>query len=68
MRETIMRREAQQNGGTLHLIRHQQSSGSSTPLMSDEGYETPSSATSSIYHASFARHMEERLRQEQERK
>ena len=68
MRENIMRREAQQNGGTFHLMRHQQqSSGSSTPIMSDEGYETPSSATSSIYHASQARHLEERVRQEAER-
>ena len=69
MREAIMRREAQQNGGTLHLMKHQeqQTSGLSTPLTSESGYETPSSATSSIYHASFARHMEERLRQEAER-
>ena len=70
MREAILRREAQQNGGTLHLMRHQeqQTSGVSTPLTSESGFETPSSANSSIYHTSFARHVEDRLRQEAERR
>ena len=69
MREMILRRQAQQNGGTFHVDRHNDnfSSGESD---SDSGMMTPSEASSSqiMYHADLQRGLEERARQETQRR
>ena len=69
MREMILRRQAQQNGGTFHVDRHNDNF-SSGESVSDSGMMTPSEATSSqsMYHADLQRGLEERARQETQRR
>ena len=68
MREMILRRQAQQNGGTFHVDRHNDNF-SSGESVSDSGMMTPSEASSSqiMYHADLQRGLEERARQEKRR-
>ena len=63
MREMILRRQAQQNGGTFHLNRHNDSF-TSEQSVSDSGMMTPSDVSSSqiIYHADAQRELEQRAR------
>ena len=69
MREMILRRQAQQNGGTFHVDRHNDNF-SSGESVSDSGMMTPSEASSSqiMYHADLQRGLEERARQETQRR
>ena len=69
MREMILRRQAQQNGGTFHVDRHNDNF-SSGESVSDTGMMTPSEASSSqiMYHADLQRGLEERARQESQRR
>ena len=69
MREMILRRQAQQNGGTFHVDRHNDNF-SSGESVSDSGMMTPSEASSSqiLYHADLQRGLEERARQETQRR
>ena len=69
MREMILRRQAQQNGGTFHIDRHNDNF-SSGESVSDSGMMTPSEASSSqiMYHADLQRGLEERARQETQRR
>ena len=69
MREIILRRQAQQNGGTFHIDRHNDNF-SSGESVSDSGIMTPSEASSSqiMYHADLQRGLEERARQETQRR
>ena len=63
MREMILRRQAQQNGGTFHVDRHNDSF-TSEQSVSDSGMMTPSDVSSSqiIYHADAQRELEQRAR------
>ena len=63
MREMILRRQAQQNGGTFHLNRHNDSF-TTEQSVSDSGMMTPSDVSSSqiIYHADAQRELEQRAR------
>ena len=63
MREMILRRQAQQNGGTFHLNRHNDSF-TTEQSISDSGMMTPSDVSSSqiIYHADAQRELEQRAR------
>ena len=63
MREMLLRRQAQQNGGTFHLNRHNDSF-TSEQSVSDSGMMTPSDVSSSqiIYHADAQRELEQRAR------
>ena len=63
MREMILRRQAQQNGGTFHVNRHNDSF-TSEQSVSDSGMMTPSDVSSSqlIYHADAQRELEQRAR------
>ena len=69
MREMILRRQAQQNGGIFHVDRHNDNF-SSGESVSDSGMMTPSEASSSqiMYHADLQRGLEERARQETQRR
>ena len=69
MREMILRRQAQQNGGTFHVDRHNDNF-SSGESVSDSGMMTPSEESSSqiMYHADLQRGLEERARQETQRR
>ena len=69
MREMILKRQAQQNGGTFHVDRHNDNF-SSGESVSDSGMMTPSEASSSqiMYHADLQRGLEERARQETQRR
>ena len=67
MRENIMRRQTQQNGGTFHLMQHQQSSGTSTPITSNGGFETPSEVNEAMFRVGFEEEMRRRLEEERER-
>ena len=69
MREMILRRQAQQNVGTFHVDRHNDNF-SSGESVSDSGMMTPSEASSSqiMYHADLQRGLEERARQETQRR
>ena len=69
MREMILRKQAQQNGGTFHVDRHNDNF-SSGESVSDSGMMTPSEASSSqvMYHADLQRGLEERARQESQRR
>ena len=69
MREMILRKQAQQNGGTFHVDRHNDNF-SSGESVSDTGMMTPSEASSSqiMYHADLQRGLEERARQESQRR
>ena len=60
MREMILRRQAQQNGGTFHLDRYNDRF-TSEQSVSDSGMMTPSDVSSQIiYHADAQRELEER--------
>ncbi len=63
MREMILRKQAQENGGTFHLNRHNDSF-TSEQSVSDSGMMTPSDVSSSqiIYHADARRELEQRAR------
>ena len=63
MREMILRKQAQENGGTFHLNRHNDSF-TSEQSVSDSGMMTPSDVSSSqiIYHADAQRELEQRAR------
>ena len=63
MREMILRRQAQQNGGTFLLNRHNDRF-TSEQSVSDSGMMTPSDISSSqiIYHADAQRELEQRAR------
>ena len=63
MREMILRRQAQQNGGTFRLNRHNDSF-TTEQSVSDSGMMTPSDVSSSqiIYHADAQRELEQRAR------
>ena len=67
MRENIMRRQTQQNGGTFHLMQHQeqQTSEVSTPISS--GFETPSAVNEAMFRFGFEEEMQRRLEEERER-
>ena len=68
MREVILRKHAQENGGTFHLNRHNDSF-TSEQSVSDSGMMTPSDVSSSqiIYHADAQRELEQRARRLAER-
>ena len=65
----ILRRQAQDNGGTFHLQRHQDNTRNETPIIEDNdpGMLTPSSVSYSssnpIYHAQGQRDVDERATQ-----
>ena len=63
MREMILRKQAQESGGTFHLNRHNDSF-TSEQSVSDSGMMTPSDVSSSqiIYHADARRELEQRAR------
>ena len=63
MREMILRKQAQESGGTFHLNRHNDSF-TSEQSVSDSGMMTPSDVSSSqiIYHADAQRELEQRAR------
>ena len=63
MREMLLRKQAQENGGTFHLNRHNDSF-TSEQSVSDSGMMTPSDVRSSqiIYHADAQRELEQRAR------
>ena len=63
MREMILRKQAQERGGTFHLNRHNDSF-TSAQGVSDSGMMTPSDVSSSqiIYHADAQRELEQRAR------
>ena len=63
MREMVLRRQAQQNGGTFHVDRHNDSF-TSEQSVSDSGMMTPSDVSSSqiVYHADAQRELEQRAR------
>ena len=63
MREMILRKQAQESGGTFHLNRHSDSF-TSEQSVSDSGMMTPSDVSSSqiIYHADAQRELEQRAR------
>ena len=63
MREMILRKQAQENGGTFHLNRHNDSF-TCEQSVSDSGMMTPSDVSSSqiIYHADAQRELEQRAR------
>ena len=63
MREMILRRQAQQNGGTFHEDRRNDSF-TSEQSVSDSGMMTPSDVSSSqiVYHADAQRELEQRAR------
>ena len=65
MRDLMMRRQVQQNGGTLHLEQHLQSSGQTTPIDS-ESYNTASLPPSDVVvcHTDAERELQERARQQ----
>ena len=64
IREFIMRRQMQGNGRTLHVEQHlENTSGTSTPIMSEPIFDTPSDVSSSrmMYNADVERRVQERL-------
>ena len=63
IREMILRKQAQESGGTFHLNRHNDSF-TSEQSVSDSGMMTPSDVSSSqiIYHADARRELEQRAR------
>ena len=63
MREMILRKQAQESGGTFHLNRHNDSF-TSEQSVSDSGMMTPSDVSSSqiTYHADARRELEQRAR------
>ena len=63
MREMILRKQAQESGGTFHLNKHNDSF-TSEQSVSDSGMMTPSDVSSSqiIYHADAQRELEQRAR------
>ena len=70
IRELLMRRQMQGNGGTLHVEQHlQNSSGTSTPIMSERIFDTLSDVSSytMLYHADVERRVQERLEGIQQR-
>ena len=70
IKQLLMRRQIQGNGGTLHVEQHlQNSSGASTPIISEPIFDTPSDGSSSrmMYSADVERRVQERLRGIQQR-